>query len=317
MHGNTLALFRGVWSLLAPSCSQGQLLWVTDENPRKHGLKHPKTLKHYRVNNSDADQVSRNPEGGRQIDPNYARRNKQNGEGRGSPYRGRPRVSGPERENYLTINERTQSSDNERQRYALEFEREAQTESPLPKKCERACAARESERPEGEEAGQRGRENFLDGTCQRAYPGKTSIHSFGLCGFTRLPTLRPARESSVNCGIELRNLIRLRPTVTTPPSFNRIGYGHSDRVKRTVRPYERSRRSSGLLQRAANDAEGLPGITTSKLHRPGKESKSLAEGICRKKQGRRKERMAVLVHVNKRQAAYEKKTGITLAIMGK
>ncbi|CAD1479706.1 unnamed protein product, partial [Heterotrigona itama] len=49
--------------------------------------------------------------------------------------------------------------------------------------------------------------------------------------------------ASVNCGIELRNLIRLRPTVTTPPSFNRIGYGHSGRVKRTVRPYERSQRS--------------------------------------------------------------------------
>ncbi|KAK1131651.1 hypothetical protein K0M31_017941 [Melipona bicolor] len=66
-----------------------------------------------------------------------------------------------------------------------------------------------------------------------------------------------------------------------------------------------------------NHLVGLPGITTSKLHRPGKQSKSLAEGICRKKQGRRKERMAVLVHVNKRQAAYEKKTGITRAIMGK
>lgn len=34
---------------------------------------------------------------------------------------------------------------------------------------------------------------FLDETCQRAYPEETSIHSFGLCGFTRLPTLRPAR----------------------------------------------------------------------------------------------------------------------------
>lgn len=39
----------------------------------------------------------------------------------------------------------------------------------------------------------RGLEKFLDETCQRAYPEETSIHSFGLCGFTRLPTLRPAR----------------------------------------------------------------------------------------------------------------------------
>ena len=69
-----------------------------------------------------------------------------------------------------------------------------------------------------------------------------------------------------------------------------------------------------------NHLVGLPGITTRKLHRPGKEPKSFPEGICRKKQGRQKERKEgreALVHVNKRQAAYEKKTGITRAIMGK
>lgn len=46
-------------------------------------------------------------------------------------------------------------------------------------------------REEAEEEARLGK--FLDETCQRAYPEETSIHSFGLCGFTRLPTLRPAR----------------------------------------------------------------------------------------------------------------------------
>ena len=41
--------------------------------------------------------------------------------------------------------------------------------------------------------------------------------------------------------------------MTTPPSFNRIGYGHSDRVKRTVR---NEVREAGLLQRPASGAEG-------------------------------------------------------------
>lgn len=60
----------------------------------------------------------------------------------------------------------------------------------LAKKWKRERTDRESEEEAKEEA-RLGK--FLDETCQRAYPEETSIHSFGLCGFTRLPTLRPAR----------------------------------------------------------------------------------------------------------------------------
>lgn len=67
------------------------------------------------------------------------------------------------------------------------------------------------------------------------------INLFNVRAFASQPGRVPPLGRPVNCGIELRNLIRLRSSVTTSPSqpTRDVGIGrddhHSERVKRTVR----------------------------------------------------------------------------------